>query len=315
MAAHFSKIDEIVNQLKQLGEAVSDKMVITKILMSLPDDFKHFISAWESVSEDKQKIENLLARLLVEEERLKNTEKPVALVSRVKCFKCGKEGHFQNICRQNRKDDDRHKNKRCNYCKKLGRIAEFCRHRIAKEKEKNKDNRNDKGNGNDKNKDDNKSNNKNDHKNEKNVNAFIVTAMCGTMFGNHWVIDSAASEHLCFNKGLFVEYQELRDKISVLVGDGRVINAVGIGIVKVLSCDGNTVKRTTINNVLFVPELTSNLFSVTSAMSRGYKVDADIQQWRFVKNNQTCAIGKRQCKLFVMEFKNPSELVTANRFI
>lgn len=45
----LSKIDDIKIQLKQLDEELSDNMVMTKILMALPNNFKHFVSAWESV--------------------------------------------------------------------------------------------------------------------------------------------------------------------------------------------------------------------------------------------------------------------------
>lgn len=53
--------------LKQMGEKISDKFVITKVLMSLPDEYKRFVSAWESAPDDKQTIDNLVARLLIEE--------------------------------------------------------------------------------------------------------------------------------------------------------------------------------------------------------------------------------------------------------
>lgn len=71
MSVFLSKIQEMQNHLKQLGEAISDKFVITKILMSLPEDYKHFVSAWESAPDDKQTYDNLVARLLIEEERIK----------------------------------------------------------------------------------------------------------------------------------------------------------------------------------------------------------------------------------------------------
>ncbi|CAG4965538.1 unnamed protein product [Colias eurytheme] len=57
---------EMQNTLKQMGEEVSDKFVITKVLMSLPE-YKHFVSAWESAPDEKQTFENLVARLLIEE--------------------------------------------------------------------------------------------------------------------------------------------------------------------------------------------------------------------------------------------------------
>ncbi|CAH2097113.1 unnamed protein product [Euphydryas editha] len=70
MSIFLSKIQEMQNQLKQMGEEISDKFVITKVLMSLPDEYKHFVSAWESAPDNKQTIENLVARLLIEEERV-----------------------------------------------------------------------------------------------------------------------------------------------------------------------------------------------------------------------------------------------------
>lgn len=45
MSTFLSKIQEMQNQLKQIVETISDKFVITKVLMSLPDQYKHFVSA------------------------------------------------------------------------------------------------------------------------------------------------------------------------------------------------------------------------------------------------------------------------------
>ncbi|KAF2901712.1 hypothetical protein ILUMI_04473 [Ignelater luminosus] len=49
--AHDSTWEDIRNQLKQLGEDMSDRMVITKILMTLPNEFVPFASAWEGSTE------------------------------------------------------------------------------------------------------------------------------------------------------------------------------------------------------------------------------------------------------------------------
>lgn len=53
IAEFVSEIEEIKSNLKHLGEEISDKMVITKVLMSLPEGMKHFVSAWESTPTDK----------------------------------------------------------------------------------------------------------------------------------------------------------------------------------------------------------------------------------------------------------------------
>ncbi|GBP17814.1 Cathepsin O [Eumeta japonica] len=70
------------NQLTQIEEDISEKFVITKVLMSLPDCYKHFVSAWESVPDDKHK--NLVARLLMEEQL--KTKKEEAMQSTSSAF-------------------------------------------------------------------------------------------------------------------------------------------------------------------------------------------------------------------------------------
>lgn len=72
IATFLSKLMEIVQQMKDQNECVSDSMVMTKILMSLPAEFNHFHSAWESTSADGQTMGNLRARLMAEELRLKS---------------------------------------------------------------------------------------------------------------------------------------------------------------------------------------------------------------------------------------------------
>lgn len=54
MARHMSTLEILANNLKQADESVSDKMLITKMLMLLPvrSKYKHFLSAWESVMKD-----------------------------------------------------------------------------------------------------------------------------------------------------------------------------------------------------------------------------------------------------------------------
>lgn len=70
IAVTISKLQSIAQQLKDLGETISDQMVITKLLLALPVEFSHFHSAWDSTAADQQTIENLTARLIMEEARM-----------------------------------------------------------------------------------------------------------------------------------------------------------------------------------------------------------------------------------------------------
>lgn len=47
-AAHIAKLKDLAHRFKALGEAIADSVVITKILMTLPQGYNHFITAWES---------------------------------------------------------------------------------------------------------------------------------------------------------------------------------------------------------------------------------------------------------------------------
>lgn len=51
--------------------------------MSLPVSYKHFVSAWESAPDNKQTYyyDNLVSRLLIEEERLKDRRRATAIGS------------------------------------------------------------------------------------------------------------------------------------------------------------------------------------------------------------------------------------------
>ncbi|XP_031333816.1 uncharacterized protein LOC116163825 [Photinus pyralis] len=99
MSVHVAKLQEISNELKQLGQEVPEQMLMTKLLMSLPQEYKYFVSAWESVAEDNQKLDELIARLLMEEDRMKNQEECTtsalaakSLQKELRCHHCGKRG-------------------------------------------------------------------------------------------------------------------------------------------------------------------------------------------------------------------------------
>lgn len=74
LATHISKLENIVQQLKDSGESISESIVITKVLMTLPSTFSHFTSAWESTTAGDQTMTNLTSRLLIEKSRLVSSE-------------------------------------------------------------------------------------------------------------------------------------------------------------------------------------------------------------------------------------------------
>lgn len=52
----------ISNKLKVVGVKIEDSSLITKILMTLPPEYRHFQSAWDSVATEQKTIMNLTNR-------------------------------------------------------------------------------------------------------------------------------------------------------------------------------------------------------------------------------------------------------------
>ncbi|XP_036141714.1 uncharacterized protein LOC118645195 [Monomorium pharaonis] len=86
VAQHTSKLEGMVNKMKTLGGEISASMLITRILSTLLQKFSHFHSVWDSTDDAKRTIENLTARLMMEEMRLKGKDKEeetTALISKM----------------------------------------------------------------------------------------------------------------------------------------------------------------------------------------------------------------------------------------
>lgn len=94
VATYISKLRNIATRLNAMNMKFEDQMVVLKILATLPTEYKHFASAWESTPGAEKTLENLTARLISEEMRntdRQSEEKAVAYkATNKKCHKCNK---------------------------------------------------------------------------------------------------------------------------------------------------------------------------------------------------------------------------------
>lgn len=118
MAKFISKLEEIVQQLNDLGEKVSESMVVTRILMALPPSYNHFHSAWDSTADEKKTLIELRNRLMIEEKRLVSQLEPNesgAFIARkrlkrsnksrtISCWLCG-GNHFKKDCKSKKEGE------------------------------------------------------------------------------------------------------------------------------------------------------------------------------------------------------------------
>ena len=84
------------------------------------------------------------------------------------------------------------------------------------------------------------------------------------------------------------EYQVEPEKVKL--GDGRTAQAIGIGKVHIdMEFKISNMKRFVMNNVLFVPNLTCNLFSVRAAVAMGNSIKfGKYKSW--IRNSHGCSM-------------------------
>jgi len=80
------------------------------------------------------------------------------------------------------------------------------------------------------------------------------------------LIDSGASSRMTPEKGLLVNYHQFEKPEVVGLGDGRTVEAIGVGTVYMnMTFKVSDPKRAVLEQVLYVPKLACNLFSVRAA--------------------------------------------------
>ena len=86
-----------------------------------------------------------------------------------------------------------------------------------------------------------------------------------------WYVDSGASSHMSPFRDLFLNFKNIRN-IPIRVGNNEVVHATSMGNISIpLVANGQTMD-VVLNNVLYMPDLSNNLFSTSSCMQHNINV-------------------------------------------
>lgn len=275
---HFLRFDKLVREYRATEAVLEEIDVICHLLLTLGSSYATVVTAIETMPEENLSLEFVKCRLLDEETKRKGVElcSPAASV----------EAAFSGS-----KKPPKTKKMKCFGCKQEG-------HKLSECPAKKKD-----GNRSDKSK---------AHLAEQGGVCFAgfsrgSEVQCGSR-KVEWFIDSGCSDHLVNDRSLFHELKVLDRPIEIAIAKNeQCIVAKHSGSVRVLSEVNGKQIECTVKDVLYVPELRCNLFSVMRVDDAGMKVIYEKGKVQILRGSEVVATGSRVGRLYGLNFSVDSE--------
>ena len=253
---HVKAMMEIFQELAIIGDPMEEEDRVVHLLASLPKSYDMLVTALEA-STDVPKLETVIERLVHEERKLKENLKEEDITQSMKALYTNGKGRNNG--------NKQSYNPKCFYCNEYGHVKRNCP-RLK--------NKNSGGSGYSKGEKVQLARNPNqESSSDEEYTGLIVNHALSTMVDDKqkdWIIDSGATCHMSNCEEMFSKLKKLEEPINVHVGDGHPLKGVGKGSVKMtVTIPSGATSKIKLRNVLFVPELSYNLFSVSSAVKSG----------------------------------------------
>lgn len=264
--AHLKEMKEITDKLASIGAPISEEDQVVTLLGSLPTSYSTIVTALEARVDDVR-LDFVQQALIQEELKKKGTANEVSQNQQVDAALMG----FQ-------KRDKPRKPPVCWRCNETGHIQRFC----PKER-------------------------KPDHKakaaEEVQGDNAIFTAGDDLPQLGQWLLDSGASSHMTSQVNYLTNYRTFDTPEKVGLGDGRVVEALGVGDIKLkMLFKVSDSRLAELTDVLYVPKLTCNLFSVRAAASKGNRVKFEKSKcWIRSKTGRLEGMGSLVGKLYQLD--------------
>eukprot|EP00877_Chromochloris_zofingiensis_P010255 jgi/Chrzof1/5483/Cz16g04290.t1 len=236
----------IWEQLKAAGIDKSEQEVALSVLSGLPADFNTLVTVLQNQS-GPLTLGGIQKAVLTEQQRANKVGASTSTAASTKAFytqngpnhgRLGDSGTRTSNFNQGNGNTKQQEQRKCYYCGKKGHLKRDCRKKKADEQR---------------------------GPSTKASTTMAWTAACNnsiSLSSGTWVLDSGASRHVCKERSLMQNLQQLNQPVYITYGNGSTGVAQTMGEV-VLN------DRIRLRNVLFDPTAVGNLLSIRTAAACG----------------------------------------------
>ena len=266
---HIRELDELSDKLTAIGEKVSEVHKVAVLLRSVQDSYPTLVTALLARGDDELTLVFIKQALLDEEQRrgMHTSDSGGGTESK----------GSDSALKAGRKFSKGWKSGACLHCGQKGHFIRSCPSLVKEHKSKHRA--------------------KTADETQEDSDAgggelFVATVgLKADAKDDDWIIDSGASRHMTSQRNVLWEYKEFENPEPVQLGDGRTVSALGAGKIKIVS-QLVLGRKTTgwMTDVLYVPKLTSNLFSVHAAALKG-NVTSFGHKYCWIQNQKRKLIG------------------------
>ncbi|UYV77601.1 hypothetical protein LAZ67_15001684 [Cordylochernes scorpioides] len=259
MQQHITTMMELVDKLRTIGETLKDSHITAILLCSLPKSYSNLITMLESRPDDELTLEFTKNKLLDEHTRRVESSKDESTATKA----------LKSLHRASSQRREKEK-KFCSFCHKPNHSKEECWH-YQKRNNSNKEY---------------KYENFRRGNNNKGPNPKALNCTQREASVHNWFVDSGATSHMAYDESFFTELnREQTQNVVVANGNKLQVKGIGQGEIKVITPKGKT-DTLLLTKVLYIPELTDNLLSVSAATSNGCKVTFN-RDWCTIERDNT----------------------------
>lgn len=253
MTSYVTQIVDTANKLKGTGFQINDEWIGSLLLAGLPEKFSPMIMAIEH-SGIAISVDVIKSKLLDMSSDVGSNDSEGAFLSRWQNKKNVKSGSLSETSSRPVKA----KTIKCYRCKQIGHFKNQCP--------------------------------QNTQNSKKTTNAFSAVFLNGKFDRNEWYIDSGASKHMMnCESNMFNKSHNLSTK-EIVVANQKCVSVLCSGDTQITTVVNDSEFDITVKNVLCIPDLTTNLLSVSQLIENGNRVTFH-KEICLIRNQQNELIG------------------------